>query len=75
MADHSCSQANTVMPAVENYSQRGNPDFEADLALRTAPKEGGFLLRFLRSGMRVLDLGCGPGSITLGLSCEGRPRS
>ena len=53
---------------MENYSQRANPDFESELALRTAAKEGAFFLRFLRPGMRVLDLGCGPGSITLGLA-------
>lgn len=68
MADHSCSRVSTAMPAVESYSQRANPDFEAELALRTAAKEGAFFLRFLRPGMRVLDLGCGPGSITLGLA-------
>jgi SAM-dependent methyltransferase len=68
MADQSCSQVSTAMLAVESYSQRANPDFEAELALRTAAKEGAFFLRFLRPGMRVLDLGCGPGSITLGLA-------
>jgi ubiquinone/menaquinone biosynthesis C-methylase UbiE len=68
MADHSCSQVSTAMPAVESYSQRANPVFEAELALRTAGKEGAFFLPFLRPGMQVLDLGCGPGSITLGLA-------
>jgi len=68
MADQSCSQVSTAMLAVESYSQRANPDFEAELALRTPAKEGAFFLRFLRPGMRVLDLGCGPGSITLGLA-------
>ncbi|HET9802076.1 MAG TPA: methyltransferase domain-containing protein, partial [Candidatus Acidoferrum sp.] len=68
MADQSCSQVSTAIPAMENYSQRTNPDFEAELALRTAAKEGAFFLRFLRPGMRVLDVGCGPGSITLGLA-------
>src|SRR5690242_18006749 len=53
---------------MESYSQRANPNFEATLALRTAAKEAGFFVRFLRPGMRVLDLGCGPGSITLGLA-------
>src|SRR5215831_13844206 len=62
------SQGSTSMPAVESYSHRGNPAFEAEMALRTAAKEGAFFLPFLRPGMRVLDLGCGPGSITLGLA-------
>lgn len=38
------------------------------LAARTAAEEGAFFLGQLRSGMRVLDAGCGPGSITLGLA-------
>src|SRR5262249_2843608 len=35
---------------------------------RTAAEAAAFLLPHLRSGMRVLDVGCGPGSITLGLA-------
>ena len=45
MADQSCSQVSTAMPAVETYSQRANPDFEAALALRTVAKEGAFSCR------------------------------
>jgi cyclopropane fatty-acyl-phospholipid synthase-like methyltransferase len=67
MADQSCSQVSTATP-VESYSQRANPIFEAELAHRTAAKEGAFFLPYLRPGMRLLDLGCGPGSITLGLA-------
>jgi ubiquinone/menaquinone biosynthesis C-methylase UbiE len=68
MTDPSCSPDSVVMPVVERYSQRANPGFEAALALRTAAKEGAFFLPYLRPGMRVLDVGCGPGSITLGLA-------
>ena len=68
MADQSNSQDGAAMPAVERYSQRANPDFEAVMARRTAAKEGAFFLRHLRPGMRVLDVGCGPGSITLGFA-------
>jgi SAM-dependent methyltransferase len=50
------------------YSQLANPAFEAELATRTASQEAAFLVPYLRPGMRVLDLGCGPGSITLGLA-------
>jgi ubiquinone/menaquinone biosynthesis C-methylase UbiE len=67
MADKSCSQVNTAT-LVESYSQRANPIFEAELAQRTAAKEGAFFLPYLRPGMHLLDLGCGPGSITLGLA-------
>jgi ubiquinone/menaquinone biosynthesis C-methylase UbiE len=66
MADQSFSQVSTATP-VESYS-RGNPIFEAELAHRTAAREGSFFPPYLRPGMRVLDLGCGPGSITLGLA-------
>ncbi|MDQ3701746.1 MAG: class I SAM-dependent methyltransferase, partial [Chloroflexota bacterium] len=40
---------------------------------RTAEREAAFFLRHLRSGMRVLDVGCGPGSITLGLAAAVSP--
>lgn len=35
---------------------------------RTAEGHAGFLLPYLRAGSRVLDAGCGPGTITLGLA-------
>lgn len=38
------------------------------MAQRTATSELGFLLPHLAPGMRVLDCGCGPGSITAGLA-------
>jgi SAM-dependent methyltransferase len=38
---------------------------------RTAERWAGFLLPHLRPGMRVLDLGCGPGSITADLATRG----
>jgi SAM-dependent methyltransferase len=38
------------------------------LAGRTAEREGAFFWKYLRPGMRVLDVGCGPGTITLGLA-------
>lgn len=40
---------------------------------RTAKGEAAFFLRQLRPGMRVLDVGCGPGSITLGLAAVVSP--
>ena len=38
------------------------------LQKRTAAKEAGFLLPHLSPSMRLLDCGCGPGSITAGLA-------
>jgi SAM-dependent methyltransferase len=52
----------------EIYSQRANPAFEAEMAARTAARDAAFLLAHLQPGMRLLDVGCGPGSITLGLA-------
>ena len=35
---------------------------------RSAAAQAGFLVPYLRAGMRVLDCGCGPGTITVGLA-------
>ena len=63
--DHSKVTAHTRQ---ERYSQQGNPAFEAVMALRSAEVEGAFFLRHLKPGMKVIDVGCGPGSITLGFA-------
>ncbi len=55
-------------PALNVYSQRDNPAIEAWFATRTASREAVFFLPYLHPGMHVLDVGCGPGSITLGLA-------
>ena len=38
------------------------------MAQRTAETHAGFFLPFIRPGWRLLDAGCGPGTITLGLA-------
>jgi len=68
MADQSRSPAGRSMPAARVYSQQANPAFEAELAARTASREAAFLVPYLHAGMQLLDVGCGPGSITLGLA-------
>lgn len=52
----------------ERYTQRDNSEAEAWFAARTASREAAFFLPHLRRGMRLLDAGCGSGSITLGLA-------
>jgi ubiquinone/menaquinone biosynthesis C-methylase UbiE len=43
------------------------------MAHRTAESHAGFLLPHLRPGMRLLDCGCGPGTITEGLAAAVAP--
>jgi ubiquinone/menaquinone biosynthesis C-methylase UbiE len=46
----------------------GDTGLDVDLVRRTADQRGRFFLQHLRPGMRVLDCGCGPGSVTIGLA-------
>jgi ubiquinone/menaquinone biosynthesis C-methylase UbiE len=50
------------------YAQEGNRAFESLLAARSASADAAFLLPHLRRGMQLVDVGCGPGSITLDLA-------
>jgi 2-polyprenyl-3-methyl-5-hydroxy-6-metoxy-1,4-benzoquinol methylase len=45
------------------------------LEQRAAETHAGFFLSHLRPGFRVLDAGCGPGMITLGLARRVAPRA
>jgi SAM-dependent methyltransferase len=54
--------------AGETYPQQQNRAFEGQMALRTVAREAAFFLPYLRPGMSVLDAGCGPGSITIGIA-------
>lgn len=44
------------------------PGLSKDYLARTANRQAAFLLPYLRQGMDLLDVGCGPGTITLGLA-------
>jgi ubiquinone/menaquinone biosynthesis C-methylase UbiE len=55
-------------PANEVYSHSHQPVVLASHGSRTAEEAAAFLLTHLKPGMRVLDIGCGPGSITVGLA-------
>ena len=50
------------------YTAGYSPTAIQSRARRTAAEHAGFFLPHLRAGMHVLDCGCGPGSITIGLA-------
>ena len=55
-------------PAHEVYQHGHHASVISNHAKRTAEKEAAFFLDELRAGVRLLDVGCGPGSITAGLA-------
>ncbi len=59
--------ANTTEQS-SNYIHGYHKPIVEGMAARTAEREGRFFLPFLKPGLRLLDLGCGPGSITLGFA-------
>ena len=52
----------------DNRSHGVTPGLRQDYVKRTAEHQAAFALPHLRPGMDLLDVGCGPGSITLGLA-------
>ena len=61
------------MSLVETYQLGHPPSVVARHARRTEKTAARFFLPYLKSGMRVLDVGCGPGSITAGLARRVEP--
>ena len=52
----------------EQYPMGYGPAATTIMAQRTAQSHAAFFLPHLTAGMRPLDCGCGPGTITLGLA-------
>jgi ubiquinone/menaquinone biosynthesis C-methylase UbiE len=61
------------MASQETHAHGVTPRLSQDYADRTAERQAAFLLPYLRPGMDLLDVGCGPGTITLGLAQEVAP--
>src|SRR5256885_15280278 len=56
------------MPPSAIYTPGHSASVTAFMARRTAQTHAAFILPQLRSAWRILDLGCGPGTITIGLA-------
>ena len=54
--------------AGNDYALGYGEDIVQKINQRSVGREGSFVLPSLRQGMSLLDAGCGPGSITLGLA-------
>ncbi len=52
----------------EEYVHGYTPEHRAFLSSRTATREAGFFLPFLKPGLRLLDCGCGMGALTTSLA-------
>ena len=52
----------------EQYTMGYGPAATALMAMRSAQSHAGFFIPHLKTGMNVLDCGCGPGTITLGFA-------
>ena len=59
---------NSLEPSAPKYTIGYSPSAEQLFSRRTAVTHAGYLLPYLKAGMRVLDIGCGPGNISVGLA-------
>src|SRR5687767_1908556 len=59
--------------ARENYTPGYSANAVDFMSRRTAESHAAFFLPQLKHGIRLLDCGCGPGAITIGLADRVRP--
>jgi ubiquinone/menaquinone biosynthesis C-methylase UbiE len=64
---HLPNQQETQEPR-ETYTTAGSKAFPKFLASRSVENHAAFFLPYLQPGMNLLDCGCGPGTITVGLA-------
>lgn len=65
MKEESVTQVPTSDSGQEGYAGGYDSRVVGGLSRRTVTAEGAFFLPYLRSGMDVLDCGCGPGTMTV----------
>lgn len=61
------------MTAQQERAHGVTPVLNRDYRARTAAQQAAFVLTYLHPGMHLLDVGCGPGTITLGLARAAAP--
>ncbi|MET9201237.1 methyltransferase domain-containing protein [Gordonia sp. NPDC003585] len=63
-----CARVRNVAPPEDIYTHGHSAVVVSSHAARTAANSAAYLLPFLRPGLDLLDVGCGPGSITIDLA-------
>ena len=67
------SRSETSDPSTPSYTMGYSDEFQELLRRRSARTHAAHLLPHLEPGLRVLDLGCGPGTISMGLATAVAP--
>lgn len=67
------SDISTQQSTADTYTMGYAEEFQVLLRRRSASKDAALLLPLIKPGMRVLDFGCGPGTISVGLASAADP--